>query len=302
VFWNGKLRQRRLFKPHGGAWCRGGWGGWALVLFQLCLTSLAHAQAQKTQAPTAPSDRISVPLSDGSRPAVVKASLVSGSIAVKSYDGKEVVVEAQAPGYEAFDAKSNMKRVPITATGLSVEEENNRVHISVGSHQRSTNLSIMVPVRASLILRSVNGDISVTGVDGELDVNTVNGSVTLRNVSGTAVAHALNSRVLAIFNRVNREKPMAFSSLNGDIDVTFPADLKANISISSDRGEVYSDFDVQLQPRAQQPIVEDARGKGGKYRVQLDKNVRGSINGGGQEIQFKNFQGKIYIRKAGKTQ
>jgi hypothetical protein len=27
--------------------------------------------------------------------------------------------------------------------------------------------------------------------------------------------------------------------------------------------------------------------------------VRGTINGGGPEIQFRNFQGKIYIRKAG---
>jgi hypothetical protein len=63
---------------------------------------------------------------------------------------------------------------------------------------------------------------------------------------------------------------------------------------------VYSDFDVLLQARAQQPIVEDGRGHGGKYRVKLDKSVRASINGGGQEIQFKNFNGRIYIRKAGK--
>jgi hypothetical protein len=27
--------------------------------------------------------------------------------------------------------------------------------------------------------------------------------------------------------------------------------------------------------------------------------VHGTINGGGPEIQFRNFQGQIYIRKAG---
>jgi hypothetical protein len=32
----------------------------------------------------------------------------------------------------------------------------------------------------------------------------------------------------------------------------------------------------------------------------IDKTVRGTINGGGQEIQFTNFQGSIYIRKAGR--
>jgi DUF4097 and DUF4098 domain-containing protein YvlB len=33
--------------------------------------------------------------------------------------------------------------------------------------------------------------------------------------------------------------------------------------------------------------------------VNVDKSVRGKINGGGQEIQFKNFNGNIYIRRAG---
>jgi DUF4097 and DUF4098 domain-containing protein YvlB len=160
-------------------------------------------------------------------------------------------------------------------------------------------LTITVPVHTSLHLRAVNdGDIVVTGVDGELDIDEVNGSVTLNNVSGSAVAHALNGHLFATFNRVN-QKPMAFSSLNGDIDVTFPADLKATVSLRSDRGDVFSDFDVNLQAAASKPVVEDGRANGGKYRVKIDKTVRGTINGGGPEIQFTNFQGQIYIRKAG---
>jgi hypothetical protein len=45
--------------------------------------------------------------------------------------------------------------------------------------------------------------------------------------------------------------------------------------------------------------VEDGRGHGGKYRVKIDKAVHGTINGGGPEFQFTNFQGQIYSRKAG---
>jgi len=98
---------------------------------------------------------------------------------------------------------------------------------------------------------------------------------------------------------VNPQKPMAFSSLNGDIDVTFPADLKANLSLKSDRGEIFSDFDVQVQASSPQQIVEDGRGHGGKYLVKIDKAVHATINGGGPELQFTNFNGGIYIRKAG---
>jgi len=189
----------------------------------------------------------------------------------------------------------------MTSTGLSIEAENNQVRIGTDSIQRTIDLTITVPVHTSLSLHAVNdGNISVTGVDGDLDVNDINGEVTLKNISGSAVAHALNGRVLATFNRVDAQKPMAFSSMNGAIDVTFPPDLKANLSMRTDNGEVYSDFDIQLQADSTQPTVEDGRGKGGKYVVKVEKTVHGTINGGGQEIQFKNFNGNIYIRKAGK--
>ncbi len=269
----------------------------AAAALALALTaSRAHSQGSTSSA----GDHVSINLSDPARPALVKASLVNGSITVKAYDGKEVVVEARARNRETSRSDSNPKRIAISSTGLSVEEENNDVRIGTDSYMRAVDLTISVPVHTSLKLRAVNdGDITVTGVEGELDVDDVNGSVTLNNVSGSAVAHALNGRLLATFTRVNPQKPMAFSSLNGDIDVTFPADLKANVSIRSDRGDVFSDFDVQLQAASAQPVVEDGRGKGGKYRVKIDKTVHGKINGGGPEFQFTNFQGQIYIRKAG---
>ncbi len=248
-------------------------------------------------------NKVNVPLTDSSRPVTLRAHLVSGSITVKGADVKEVIVEAK--GRDGEESRScgraeGMKRIPMTSTGLNIEAENNNVRISTDSYQRTTDLTITVPVHTSLSLHTVNdGNIFVSGVDGEFDINDVNGEVDLKNIGGSVVAHALNGHVVASFNRIDPQKPMAFSSLNGDIDVTFPADLKANVSLRTDNGEVYSDFDVKVQPTAPQQTVEDNRGKGGKYKVQIDKNVRGTINGGGQEIQFKNFNGNIYIRKAG---
>jgi DUF4097 and DUF4098 domain-containing protein YvlB len=247
-------------------------------------------------------NRVTVPLTDPARPVTLRAHLVSGSITVKGADVKEVIVEARARGDEARSGgrAEGMKRIPMTSTGLNIEAENNNVRVSTDSYQRTIDLTIIVPTHTSLSLHSVNdGNIVVSGVDGEFDINNVNGEVDLKNIGGSVVAHALNGHVVATFNRIDPQKPMAFSSLNGDIDVTFPADLKANVSLRTDNGEVYSDFDVKVQPTAPQQTVEDNRGKGGKYKVQIDKNVRGTINGGGQEIQFKNFNGNIYIRRAG---
>jgi DUF4097 and DUF4098 domain-containing protein YvlB len=258
----------------------------------LFLTPRIEAQAGE--------DRISVNLSDPARPAMLKVSMVNGGITVKTHDGKDVIVEARTRNQERERESSGPKRINISTTGLTVEEENNEVRVSTESHLRTIDVTVTVPTHTSMKLRAVNdGDIVVTGVDGELDVDDINGSVVLNDISGSAVAHALNGKLVATFASVSPQRPMAFSSLTGDIDVTFPANVKANLTIKSDRGDVFSDFDVPLQASAAPQVAEDDRAHGGKYRIKIDKTVHGTINGGGPEMQFTNFQGAIYIRKAG---
>src|SRR5437899_29559 len=92
----------------------------------ILMTLAATAQAQVA------GDRVPVSLSDPSRPAFVKANLLNGSITVKAYEGKEVIVEARARQTES-KAPSGMRRVPMLSTGLSVEEENNQVNINADS-------------------------------------------------------------------------------------------------------------------------------------------------------------------------
>lgn len=274
-------------------------------LIPIVLAALVNAQPTHAQN----DNRIQVPLADPARPASVRAHLLNGSITIKGADVKEITVEAHTRDDgrgggrgEGRGPSLGMKRIPMTSTGLNVEAEKNEVRISTDAIQRTVDVAVTVPVHTSLSLKTVNdGNILVTGVDGELDIDNVNGDVTLKSISGSAVAHALNGKVLATFNRVDPQKQMAFSSLNGDIDVTFPADLKANVNMRTDNGEVFSDFDVQLTATAPQQVVEDGRSQGGKYRVKIDKSVKGKINGGGQEITFKDFNGNIYIRKAGAT-
>src|SRR6266852_3432336 len=107
----------------------------AAVLMLGVLLAVPRTQAQaQTQAGA---DRVSVALSDPARPALVKASLVNGGITVKAYDGKEVVVEARARNRESGRSESNIKRIVVSSTGLSVEEENNEVRISSDSVMRA---------------------------------------------------------------------------------------------------------------------------------------------------------------------
>ncbi|HKV03509.1 MAG TPA: hypothetical protein VJO53_00220 [Candidatus Acidoferrales bacterium] len=245
-------------------------------------------------------DRLTVHLSDPSRPGHVKANLINGGITVNSYDGKDILIEARVRYAPPPRTYGGMHRLSTGNTGLTAEEENNEVLIGVESIFHLADLTIMVPVHTSLSLRTVNsGNISVSGVDGDLDVSVINGGVMLENVSGSTVAHTLNGKLVAKFSRVDPQKAMAFSSLNGDIDVTFPADLKATLSLHSERGDAFSDFDVKPADSPSQPLVDDWGTHGGKYRVRMDRTVHATINGGGPDMHFSTLNGNIFIRKSG---
>jgi DUF4097 and DUF4098 domain-containing protein YvlB len=259
------------------------------------LATFLHAQE-------APADRVSVPLRDPSRPASVKASLTSGGITVKGYDGKEVVVEARVRSgksarREKDEEKSGRSKViEMGATGLTVEEENNIVTIRTVPATRPIDLTIQVPLKTSLHLRSGDaGDIVVEKVEGEIEAQNDNGPVMLTNVAGVVVAHSLNGKVLAQLSKVTADKPMSFSTLNGDIDVTLPPDIKAKVKLETQNGRIESDFEIGLDRR--QPSVQDGRKASGKYRIVFDNAIVGTINGGGAELSFKTLNGKIHLRK-----
>lgn len=250
-------------------------------------------------------EKVNVPLHDPSSPAHVHVSLLNGGITVRGADIRDVEVQAHSrSGEEEHERRparaDGMKRLDLGAnSGLDVVEDNNSVTIKTSSWNQAADLVITVPRRSSLELKCVNdGNIYVEGVEGEIDANDLNGGITLKNVAGSVVAHSLNGEVRVSLNRVDPSKPMSFSTLNGNIDVTLPATVKANVRMKTDNGEIYSDFDVKLESGAQ--AVENTPGQreGGRYHVRFDRGLRGTINGGGPEFQFTSFNGEIFIRKA----
>jgi hypothetical protein len=251
------------------------------------------------QQPDATGDKVAVPLSDPSRPALVDVSLVQGSITVRGTTRKDVQViahpEEDRPSRRSDPNAIGMHRIPQTA-GFRITEEANRVKVASDSPNRSVSFEIEVPAHANLQLHSVNGgEILVENVEGDLDISNVNGGITLKDVGGSVNAGTTNGSVRATVTRVTAQKEMAFTSLNGTVDVTLPAATKANLRLRSDHGDVYSDFDVALTQSA--PVVEENRGGNGRYRISRNRSIVGSINGGGPEFELRTFNSNVYVRK-----
>jgi DUF4097 and DUF4098 domain-containing protein YvlB len=268
---------------------------------RISLALLLLGAALPGRAQDAGKEQLTVALSAPGKPGALEVSLVNGSIRVTGYSGKDVVIEAVArPGkpHTATPATATgLRRIPAgNSLNLTAEEKNNRVEISTESWKGPIDLAIKVPRNFSLKVSTVNdGDIAVENVAGELEVTNVNGDIKLLQVAGSAVANTVNGDLIATFARTTAGAPMAFSTLNGKVDVTLPASVSAALKMKSDRGSVYSDFDVALS-KGQPKVTRSAQN--GVSRLSTDDWTYGKINGGGAEVTMKTFNGDIYLRKA----
>lgn len=286
------------------------------VLSGLWSAPLELAQAQ-TPA-TGASERLVVPFSDPSRPGTVRVRMVQGSVSIKAGASRDVVVTAtgaqlQRPSRERERARTDGLRRLDQPFGFGVQEDANVVTISTRP-QDEGQVTIEVPARTNLQVSLVSGGgVTIEGVEGEIEANNVNGPVTLTNVSGSIVAHSVNGDVTATMRQVGAS-PLAFTSLNGDVDVTLPPPTKANLRLRTDQGDIFTDFDVQTTAAPpssafpQTPGDADRKDRGRETRgkdalkelksgFRLNRGVFGTINGGGIDIELRTFNGDVLLRR-----
>jgi hypothetical protein len=268
------------------------------VLFIFLIGTVSRLAAQ-----TKHSEEMTVPLSEPGKPVTLEAHLMKGSIKVIGYEGKDVLIQvlmdSSREGEEDRDDDSRgMKRIGSTG-GMDVraDEDNNNVRISSSAENKLAGLVIKVPQNTTRIeLGTINGgEITVSDVSGKLELHNVNGGITATGISGSVVANTVNGDVIVKFKSVDASAAMGFSNLNGKIDVLLPADTKANLKLKCDRGEMFTDFDIEVDKT--RPKVE-TKNEDHFHQVKIDDWVLGKINGGGSQIEMQSQFGSIYIRKA----
>ena len=114
-------------------------------------------------------------------------------------------------------------------------------------------------------------------------------------MAGSVVANSVNAPVRATLTRMTAQKAMAFTSFNGAVDVTLPQAVKASFKLRSDQGDVFTDFDIDLRP-ATAPAAEETRPRG-RYRLEVNRAIYGTVGGGGPEIELRSFNGNVYLRR-----
>lgn len=244
-------------------------------------------------------EQLVVPLSEPGKAFKMDVHVLHGSIKVSSYEGKDIIIDAYGDSSRRRkeESEGGMRRIG-GGSGMEVtaQENNNSVTVNGGLSHLS-GLTIKVPsTLSSLKVNAVNdGDVTISNVSGEMEINNVNGSITMKDVSGSVVANTVNGPVVVTLKSINPQAPMAFSTLNGNVDVTFPATLKSSVKLKTDQGGIFTDYEIAVDNTSSQ-VKKTSEGH--MYRMTVDQWVYGKINGGGPEMMMKTMTGNIYVRKA----
>lgn len=133
-------------------------------------------------------------------------------------------------------------------------------------------------IQGQLHMETSGGDIRITEVKGDVDVNTSGGNISLKTVAGKVRAETSGGNISV--NVAETNKGVYAETSGGNIDIVMPKNISANIDAETSGGEVTCDFPVTMQ---------------GKFD---ESRVRGTINGGGNQIHAHTSGGDVRIRGA----
>jgi hypothetical protein len=267
------------------------------LLNRTALALLLTATANLALAQTAP-QVIDIPLTSPGETVNLEISILSARIEVIGEDRQDVSFEVSVQDSERkIVTPSGTQSLKTGAYSVEVEERDN--HISVDTDWRANKVAVVarVPRNTNLELSTVNnGELIVSNINGKLVLENVNGPITATNINGSVIAESVNDDITVHFSGISADQAMAFTSVNGTLNLGLPANTGAELHIDSAEGEIVSDFEVDVQPS--KPIVSREDGRHG-VEVKVESVIVAKINNGGTVIKLRTLNGNINITKTG---
>jgi hypothetical protein len=141
--------------------------------------------------------------------------------------------------------------------------------------------TVHVPRGVAFVGATVNGDVDARALEGPVEGRSVNGGVDIETTAGEASGTSVNGPVRAIVRGQGTE-PLRFQSVNGQVDVTLPRNLDADVEAATVNGSITTDFEITIQ--------------GGMMMHR--SRLHGRIGHGGRTLRVETVNGSIHLRAA----
>lgn len=241
---------------------------------------------------------IEIPLSSPGERGKLEVESHNGRVTIEAYNGPTVKVKMIKYGKKVDRESSSggLRRVGGGTFDIEAQEYRNTVKLENDGWGNRVDFEIQVPKNFDVKAESYNnGHILIRGLEGQLEVESYNGPITLENITGAASASTYNGAIKVLFDGVTANTPMAFSTYNGDVDLTIPGSTKITAKMKTNR-DIYTDFENFT---ISDPKPAKSNGRNGNFRIKFEDWTEGNVNGGGPEVMMKTTNGNIYIRKNG---
>ena len=259
----------------------------ALTLTLLSL--VAPALAQQPQV-------INVPLSRPGDPVYVEIDIMSARIEVIGEDREDAMFEVTvADGDRKIVTPSGTQSLKGGGYSIEIEEDDNEISFDMDWRVNKVTVIARIPRNADVELQTVNdGEIIVSNLIGNLELYNTNGPITARNISGSVIAESVNDTIDLGFVSFDPDNASSMESINGDLILGLPEGVGVTTQLDTSQGEIYSDFEVEVQP-SEQVVEREDYDEG--VSIYIESVIVAKINGGGPIVRMKSLQGDINIRK-----
>jgi DUF4097 and DUF4098 domain-containing protein YvlB len=167
--------------------------------------------------------------------------------------------------------------VHVEAQSSDVELKNLDANIEIESQSGKVDLA---KVQGAVTVDTQSGDIHVAQADSSVRVNSQSGDIELTGIKGAVQANSMSSTIRASFENAPSIDDMSFETVSGDVDLSFKADLNAELDAQTVSGAI----DVKtlgVQVRKEPGHAEAV----------------GTIGTGGQTLKIETVSGKIKVTK-----
>ena len=240
---------------------------------------------------------ITIPLSSPGEPYELDIDILSARIEVigEARDDLEFAVTVEQ-GSRRIITPSGTQPITTGSYALEVDEDDNRVSLDTDWRADKVTVVARVPQRGNLYLSTTNdGEIIVSNIAGNLELENTNGPISATGINGSVIAETVNDDIGISFTSLDGNNAMSLISMNGDIELGIPGSAGAQLHIDTSEGEIYSDFEVDVQPS--EPVVERREDRGG-VEVRVESVIIANVNGGGPVIRLETLNGDINIKNS----
>ncbi len=216
-------------------------------------------------AARAAEETTTIKFSDPAKPGTLRINVTSGELRLQGADTSEVSVRSDARPANR-QTRADGLRVLTDASSFSLGEKDNVVTLdSMDQIGRGADFRITVPRNTAIFVRtSFGGEVVCSGISGDMEIHSVNGEVTLNDITGGAVVENVNGEIHANIRELAPNKPLSFTSMNGEIVLRVAADAKANIRLRTQNGSVLTDFDETALVTKTESAPRSARNRSGR--------------------------------------